>query len=116
MDPDSDWAPPPFDLSKATKLKDLGFKLYTPGAQWITKTILTAKNLRQISIHLQVSFGGAIAETLVQEWRDLDLLLVQLWTSHSIRPEIKFLYGGEDLRRKFLPELTTKGLLDVIVS
>jgi hypothetical protein len=87
------------------KLKDVEFQLYTPGVQWITKTLLTAKNLRRVSIYSHIVFPEPIVETICQEWRDLDCLLVQLWTSHSIRPEIKFLYGGEDARRSLLPEL-----------
>jgi hypothetical protein len=111
MDPGSHKAPSPFDLSKATELKDLGFQLdiYTEDVQWITATLQTATspNLRRISIVSPMAFDP-IEETTLQEWRDLDRLLVELWTSRSIRPEIKFLYGGENMRRSLLPELASR--------
>jgi hypothetical protein len=88
MEPASHRAPPPFDFSKATKLNDLEFKCITPDVQWITKTLLTTKNLRKIRIQSHIVFADPIAETVRQEWRDLDRLLARLWTSHSIRPEI----------------------------
>ena len=46
------------------------------------------------------------------EWRDFDSLLVQLWTSRSIRPEITFISFGVGLGRALLPELTNKGVFD----
>jgi hypothetical protein len=106
--PVSHRAPSPFDLSKATKLKDMEFHLdiYTEDVRWITKTLLTIENLRQISVHIRFLFTQPIAETTYQEWRDLDRQLVELWISHSIRPEIKFLYREGHAIPLLFPELT----------
>ena len=118
---DQDGSLPPFDLSKATKLKELVFLLdkYTPDVRWISTTLRTVKpqNLRQIEIHSRVPFVDPIEETVLQRWRDLDRLLVQLWTSHSIRPSVTFLnLNGRDVTSKLLPELTTEGIFVVIES
>ena len=114
--------PPPIDLSKVLRLKDVQFDWTTLNVQWITLTLETAKskNLRQIRLHSSVEFVKSIGEEIRQEWRDLDRLLVQLWTSHSIRP--KFTFSGrvesDNLKKvvpSLLPELTSKGAADVIV-
>ena len=124
MHPDAHGAPFPFDLSKATKLTDLEFQLYTytPTVQWITATLRTAKcpNLRRIRISSSMAFDPT-EERTQEEWRELDCLLVRLWTSHSIRPEIDLpnRRGGGDLggvAPGFLPELMAVGALDSIVS
>ena len=104
--------PPPFDFSKATKLKDLEFKLYTPNIQWVTKTLLTVKNIRHIKIQSQRFFSDSMVASVRHEWRDLDRLLVQLWISRSIRPEITFMCWGVNLGRTLLPELAKKGVFD----
>ena len=53
------------------------------------------------------------------EWLDLDRLLVQFWTSRSIRPRVVYepdergLDMG-DYAPSLLPELTRRGLVDLI--
>ena len=113
---DQDGSLPPFDLSKSTKLKELVFLLYeyAPDVQWISTTLRTVKpqNLRQIAINSRVPFVDPIEETVLQRWRDLDRLLVQLWTSHSILPSVTFPnLNGRDVTSRLLPELTTEGAL-----
>ena len=54
-----------------------------------------------------------------RQWKDLDLLLVQFWSTHSIRPRVVCVAGrvGEDLRDRLpslLPELTRRGLIDLV--
>jgi hypothetical protein len=86
--------------------------IYTEDVQWITKTLLTIENLRHISVYVRFAFTEPIAETTYREWRDLDRQLVELWTSRSILPEIKFLYREEHVRPILFPELTTVGAFD----
>jgi hypothetical protein len=122
MDPGTARVPPPFDLSKITKLKNLEFQLaYMPNVQWITTTIQTVKspNLRQISIHSRKFPVEPIEATFLQEWLNLDRLLAQLWTSHSIRPEITcpYLvahYLQADVVSRLFPELTSRGVVTVV--
>ena len=98
------------NLSTATKLKDVVFTSGGP-LRWINTAIETikSKDLQRVTIvsrHVHVDH---------REWGDLDRLLAQLWTSHSIRPTITF-----DSERKMiglvpelLPELTKEGAVDV---
>jgi len=56
-------------------------------------------------------------ETAHQEWQDLDRLLV--WTSHSVYLRVVYVAGeeGEEFRDKvpiLLPELTRRGLIDLV--
>ena len=107
------------DLSKATKLKDMVF-FCGRSIQWITTTVKTAKseNLQQITITLYPTILTEMGETVYREWQDLDHLLVQLWTSRSIRPRVTYKRSkGEDDTRdlvsRLLPELTKRGVVDV---
>ena len=84
-------------------------KLFTPRVQWITETLLATKNLRKIGIHILIDISDPIAAPVQQEWRDLDRLLVKLWTSRPIRPEISFTGWGVNMGRVLLPDLATKG-------
>ena len=107
-----------FDLSKTTKLKDLVFRCESTRIGWIHTALQTVKseNLRQIAIHIgSPSLGSLVWDTVNEEWRDFDQLLVQFWTSHSIRPKVVFVanYMGNRLRR-MLPELTRRGLVDLV--
>ena len=105
--------PPPFDFSKATKLKNLEFFPLTLDVPWITRSLVTAKSLRKIVIQFysRSNFSPAVEATR-PEVQDLDRALVQLWTSRSIRPEITFISFGVGLGRALLPELTNKGVFD----
>ena len=76
-----------------------------------------SKNLRQITISQDAGLHDAasVGEELFPEWQDLDHLLVQFWTSHSIRP--KLVDGKKhlkDLTPTLFPELTRRGLLDIV--
>ena len=84
-------------------------------AQWIAATIRTtkSKDLRQINVYMYLNCTNSIGQMVRQELRDLDCLLVQLWTSHSIRPKITFtkFWGGNDpgdVLPSLLPELTSR--------
>ena len=84
-------------------------------------TLRTAEsiNLEQITIHFPFAFVEPTVEAAHREWRDLDRLLVQFWTSRSIRPKIIYEQerGGSDLgdvAPRLLPELTSRGVIDSI--
>ena len=124
------------DLSKATQLKDVAFlcKL-TPRRIVVTLRTITLDhgNLQRVSISVPgilyrpnfvsadlADIMRAIGEHIHQEWLDLDKLLTQLWESRSIRPEVMFdvpsSMGGEGARsvvEGLLPELTTRGLVEL---
>ena len=113
---------PPLDLSKATKLKGVVFNYPRSDIQWITTAIKTikSKNLQQIAIfsYTRSPLSAQIKEAVHQEWQELDHLLVQLWTSYSVR--LKIMYRreeGEDkargLAQRLLPELTRRGIIEV---
>ena len=106
----------PLDLSKATKLKDLEFRWHEPNVQWISAAIQTIKfgNLRKITLQLIPTLPDLLEDKVRLEWRDLDHLLVQLWTTRSIRPVVTF--GGRTggLVPTLLPGLTSKGAVTSI--
>ena len=110
-----------FDLSTATKLKGLTFQCTQPGVQWITTALETTqpKDIPQISIHLVDTALENMAEEVIQEWKDLDRLLVQSYLSHPISlrvasvPDEDGLYLSEYMMI-LLPGLTRRGLVDVV--
>jgi len=112
------------DLSKATKLKHLRFlrTRIKSTVRWITMTLQTvdSKTLQSITIDPHSAIPETVEEEVYQEWQDLDRLLVQFWTSHSIRPKVKYVprWGeGRELRddaQILLPELTKRGLVDLV--
>ena len=111
-----------FDISVATKLNQLVFQCNWPTVKWVIMLLQTAnsKDLRQITVRLNPrNFGHVVYETIRREWGDLDRLLVQLWTSHSIRPKVTWgpRPGREDMRAyvsRLLPELDRRGLVDLV--
>ena len=107
------------DFSKLTRLEVI--RMRGPSVLWIITTLQTAKstNLRQITILPPFKIGAWAEERFHQDWKDLDLLLLQFWTSHSIRPEIEYV-GKEagcelgELVPRLLPELTSRGIVDLV--
>ena len=123
--PDAFGTLPPTDLSKAMKLKHADFHLHTANVQWIVTALQTVKSkkLCQITIHSHIIFVVPVRGTVLQEWRDLNRLLVQLWFSHSIRPKFTFRKReGEgradpgDFAQGLLPELTSRGMVDLVLA
>ena len=107
------------DLSTATKLKHLMLRCGGSSIQRVITSLQTvvSESLQQITIHphATVLLGTAVR----QEWQYLDHLLVRFWTSHSIRPRIVYeQYMGEREMRNhtssLLPELTRRGLIDLV--
>jgi hypothetical protein len=109
------------DLSKATKLKGVVFRLVSWSVEWIAITLRTItpehRDLRQIILFaFCCSPIDANPTQTVGEWMGLDLLLVKLWELHSIRPNVDG-KDEQDLRRRvgrLLPEMTKRGIVDVV--
>jgi hypothetical protein len=59
---------------------------------------------------------GAIGDTVLGQWLDLDRLLVQFWESRSIRPRVvcSMEQNRSDCVGCLLPEITKRGLIDPI--
>ena len=103
------------NLSKATRLKDTQLGCGRLTVQLVIMTLQTVnskhRDLRQISIDVsdELALGGTganirktVGETMYEQWLDLDRLLVQFWTSRSIRPTIVYTYASQDERRRFI--------------
>jgi len=128
------WGSDSTDLSKATRLKDLVFRVASQQVDWITMVLCTIKSehrdFRQITIYPPhdptlsgpsdgPNIGQIIGEVIFGQWLELDHLLAQLWESHSIRPKVMYcaLYGtGEHITKNLgclLPEMTGRGIIDL---
>ena len=95
--------PPPIDLSRATKLKTVDLRTDTLAVEWITRTLqtITSKYLMQIAIVVPPFLTGLIHTTVRREWEDLDHVLVQFWTSRSIRPVFKYKMTPESVMGEY---------------
>lgn len=106
------------DLSKAAKLKDLMFLSRACNIHWIVAALKNVeyKNLRQLTIRLETA--DEPEETDDEDWQDLDRLLVQFWTSYSIRPQLGYAPDSKGRERvrlpDLLPELTKRELVDLV--
>lgn len=111
------------NLSTALKLKRLMFVwIHQAGVRFIVEALQTVepKDLQGITLQSDTSMVHGFEEPVRQEWLDLDRLLVQFWTSCSIRP--KFMYDvGQgtgmdmmDYASRVMPELARRGLIDLI--
>ena len=117
-------------MSKATKLKEVAFRVTVHNVAWITTALETItsehKALQQISIHfiyyyedlnnVSNAVGGSVYH---EEWIDLDGALVQFCESRGCRvkavPDLS--KGGEyKYIEGFLPKMTEQGLIDVVCS
>ena len=113
-----------FDLSRAMKLRDVVFRSGEPKVEWITRALCTveSKHLQHMSLELPpyVPIGDTIWEGVRQEWLDLDYLLVKFWTSHSLRSKVmdRPRRGGKGMKdyvAGLFPELTKRGILDLVL-
>ena len=113
-----------FNLSTATKLKQLVFQCRQSNVQWIAEALQTveSKNLERITVRPDsYFFPYNITEPDRRQWHTLDRLLVQFWTSHSIRPKVTYEAGAVATRKdirdhapSLLPELSRRGLVDLV--
>ena len=113
----------PHDLSKATRLKHVTFARTRMRSivQWIIMTLQTVKseNLQSITICPDHNISATVGEADHQEWNGLNRVLVQFWSTHSIRQCIMYLAGrGEkdmrDCAPSLFPELARRGLVDMV--
>jgi len=106
--------PPPLDISKCSKLKRMKFGVAYNIIRWVITTLQAPKpkSLQEITIY---SYGVPyhMARETVEEWLEMDRLLAELWTSHSIVPRITST-NADSLRTfapRLLPELTGRGVV-----
>jgi hypothetical protein len=107
------------------------FHLGSWTVEWVIKALQTItfehRDLRQITIgvsYLSTRLGiyenarRAIGETHHGQWLELDRLLIQFWESHSIRPKVVYLVREDmgDFAEYALPEITWRGILDLVVQ
>jgi hypothetical protein len=120
--------PTSIDLSKATQLKDVAFQPATWNVQWVIAALQTItlrhRNLRHITIKVSYyltlvryfkNIRQGIGEANCGQWLDLDRLLVQLWESHSVRPNVVCDTANRAMNncvKSLLPEGTKRGILD----
>ena len=123
------------DLSNATGLKDLVFRVQSRNVDWVTTALrtITPKHLsvEHISIHVRLyrsgptllgtNIGQTVGEPVLGQWPDLDRFLVHFWESRSIRPKVRALTSqAEEKQEKrdrvglLLPEITARGIIDLI--
>ena len=116
--------PVSIDLSEATRLKSVVFRIESWLVGWIVVALRTItsdhRDLREISIYASHRFDGNIRGFITRQvanrqWSDLDRVLVQLWESHSIRPRIGHAKLGGRIAR-FLPDAAKRGIIDLINS
>ena len=119
---------------KVTRLKDVTFRITgSNDAECVIMALRTItpvhQALRQISIHetyysLYAGLGAEVKSLMGEQtaslWSELDQLLVQLWKSHSIRPRMRYdaspvsKEAMRDLVWYYLPEITRRGIVDLV--
>jgi len=117
-----------FNLLKATRLRDVVFRPGVLSVEWITLAlqVVTCKHqdLRRISVDVPYHLAcirQAIGEEIFEQWSDLDRILVRLWESLSIRPNVRWTKGrweGDrvgDCIGRLLPEMARRGTVTVDV-
>ena len=116
----------PCDLSKATKLKYVAFRLNSWSVEWITAALRTVtpghRDIQQTSIHLPhylITVGitwHTIGEPIHGQWLGLDRLLVQLWESRSVRTRVIYTEKRDmrDLVEHLLPETLERRAADLV--
>ena len=132
--------PGSIELSKAKNIKRVSFSV-SQNPQWIIPTLRTVTpahmKFRRMSLNISfhfldldddsvdtmdsAGFKNVIGKAACRGWSELDLLLGQLWESHSIRPEVTYtVYPWVDLTRagswveSLLPEVSTRGIVNLI--
>ena len=119
------------DLSKATRLAAVAFRVDGCSVEWVTTALQTIppghRDFRRVSIYAPRHLTGAgadvkqtIAEQFLSQWLDLDRLLVRLWETRSIRPEVVCVRPHKnkqimmDSMGCLLPELTKREVIDLV--
>lgn len=110
------------DLSNTPKLKDINFTFRNPDVNWATQALQTAdiNNLQSVSLttNFYVISRAGKSGTVDLGWENLDRLLVQFWTSTSLRPKLTCraslfdLANPRDIFARLLPESMGRGIVD----
>ena len=120
------------DLSSATRLEEIDFRLGWLNIEWIIMALQTItpehRDLRQITINVSdcssplrrdEDHKKRIGEAIRGQWLALDRLLVEFWESRSVRPSLVrkrttiLSRGIRDGCEYLLPELTGRGIVDL---
>ena len=85
----------------------------------MTLQTVKSQGIERIDVYPPDILQKTIGEAVYPEWQDLDCLLVQFWTSHSVRLRVVCVAGkrGGDLRDRVpssLPELTRRRFVDLV--
>jgi hypothetical protein len=126
-------------LTKATKLKSITIVHYT-NPRWVAKTLRAIarshKDLQRISLHAPflldapefnpakpANFRHVMGEAAYAGWLELDRLLIQLWESCSIHPEVHYSTpqsvseeNAIGCMKSLFPEATARGSIRLIGS
>lgn len=78
-----------------------------------------SRNLESITIAMDDNLPGTVDDEVHREWKNLDRLFVQFWTSHSIRPQVMNAAGWREESFKgnaqqLLPESMRRGIVDLV--
>lgn len=126
--------PVSFNLSKATKLRDVVLRPGSLEVEWVTMLLQAIipehQDLQHISIYIPgykvpplrpgVKVRQTAGEKVYWQWLDLDRVLVQLWESRSIRPrvvcgwEAEYEQGTKRSIGCLLPVAAGGGMIDVV--
>ena len=88
--------------------------------EWVVVALRTItpkhRDLRQITIHMPRGLTHTRLDAGGGQWSDIDRLLVQFWESRLIRPKVvcPMVQDVRDLVGWLLPEITKRGLIDLV--
>lgn len=121
----------PFNLAKATRLRDAVFRPGSLGVGWISLVLRVIthehRDLRRVSVDLPYylpyldsyeDLKRSVGERFFEQWLDLDGILVHLWESLSVRTNVRWTRKWlEGVQRQYisclLPEMTKRGIVTV---
>ena len=111
----------PINLSHAIKLKEVVFWLERGNVVWIAESLATVtsrnKYLQRVSVHFHDRFVSQNSKEVRERFKDLDIILVQLWKSRAICTKLTFYdtWGDQDgFAGILLPEATKTGAIELV--
>jgi hypothetical protein len=115
----------PIDLSKTIKLKDLVFRLDSWTVGWMATTLRTItsnhRDFRLLKIRIpycpafltdDANTRQHVGEANYIQWLDIDRLLIRLWESRAVRPQV--ICTTANCLGYLLPEVTKSGIVDFV--
>jgi hypothetical protein len=101
------------------------FRLNSWTAGWITTTLQTItpnlRDFRQVKIRVPyclallsdgVDVRQTVGEANCEQWLGLDRLLIQLWESRAVRPQV--VWATADCAACLLPEAMKSGIVELV--